>query len=571
MFKGGPTMQRALSLAGNFEGQEKTDFLVNIATADPAATEETLSNIEHFRKLTGVFTDPNDKVVVDAMMSFAVDVKNADIINDIKDNFDELGREKTIDLNVVERVNGKPVKDAIIAGGYEKQFDKLDKTGKARFTTEMETLLAMKGDPAVVTAFNAWAALPENAGKSMEHYFAFQADRIVTLGVDLEVAPGEAEEDAADDSGPAASWLDQYVKDVRDASKGNQALTTGITASGNALKNFGKSSGQLFGLFTQLKKAGASSNIIESALGGDEETTKALIDTKTGKLKAGAQQIFDGINKVVAAQKKIDWLRLGEYEKLGRYNDMYNANLEVIKLTEDKINKKYDARIKALDTINSLNEKNAQQQQSTLTLASALSRGDIAAAAAAAIEKKKQDTQLAIEDQKKVLQSAREIELKGIVENVNGVLLTREQIEARILTNTSRITRNKAAELETMIRIGEQAERIYGSSNSNPTVQTKARGGMIMPQRFAFGGGVFGTDTVPAMLTPGEFVIRKSAVDAIGVGNLNALNSGASVGESVYNYSITVNANSSDASGIADAVLREVQRIDSRRIRSSAI
>ena len=35
-----------------------------------------------------------------------------------------------------------------------------------------------------------------------------------------------------------------------------------------------------------------------------------------------------------------------------------------------------------------------------------------------------------------------------------------------------------------------------------------------------------GTDTVPAMLTPGEFVVRKSAVDKIGVGTLSALNNG---------------------------------------------
>ena len=32
------------------------------------------------------------------------------------------------------------------------------------------------------------------------------------------------------------------------------------------------------------------------------------------------------------------------------------------------------------------------------------------------------------------------------------------------------------------------------------------------------------TDTVPAMLTPGEFVIRKDAVDAIGVDKLNLMN-----------------------------------------------
>jgi len=48
----------------------------------------------------------------------------------------------------------------------------------------------------------------------------------------------------------------------------------------------------------------------------------------------------------------------------------------------------------------------------------------------------------------------------------------------------------------------------------------------------ADGGSIFkpkGTDTVPAMLTPGEFVIRKSAVDKVGVGALQAINDGAGV------------------------------------------
>lgn len=35
-----------------------------------------------------------------------------------------------------------------------------------------------------------------------------------------------------------------------------------------------------------------------------------------------------------------------------------------------------------------------------------------------------------------------------------------------------------------------------------------------------------GTDTVPAMLTPGEFVMRKSAVDKYGVGFMSAINGG---------------------------------------------
>ncbi len=57
--------------------------------------------------------------------------------------------------------------------------------------------------------------------------------------------------------------------------------------------------------------------------------------------------------------------------------------------------------------------------------------------------------------------------------------------------------------------------------------EPNARGGLV--QAFANGGSVFqprGTDTVPAMLTPGEFVIRKSAVDKIGASTLSAINNG---------------------------------------------
>jgi hypothetical protein len=103
-----------------------------------------------------------------------------------------------------------------------------------------------------------------------------------------------------------------------------------------------------------------------------------------------------------------------------------------------------------------------------------------------------------------------------------------------------------------------------------------ANGGSVVPRYFEFGGFTKqGTDTIPAMLTPGEFVMKKSAVDSIGVQELSRMNTGGkdamSGGESVYNYSITVNANSSDSSDIADKVLREIQRIDSQRIRSSNI
>jgi hypothetical protein len=94
-------------------------------------------------------------------------------------------------------------------------------------------------------------------------------------------------------------------------------------------------------------------------------------------------------------------------------------------------------------------------------------------------------------------------------------------------------------------------------------------GGMVAPKYFADGGDVRGTDTVPAMLTPGEFVIRKSAVDQVGVDSLRAINSGASIGETVYNnYELNVNVRSdANPNDIARTVISQIRQIDSQRAR----
>jgi plasmid maintenance system killer protein len=93
-------------------------------------------------------------------------------------------------------------------------------------------------------------------------------------------------------------------------------------------------------------------------------------------------------------------------------------------------------------------------------------------------------------------------------------------------------------------------------------------GGMV-PKYFAAGGLSRGTDIVPAMLTPGEFVINKNAASEIGINNLNRLNNGESVGGSVYNYSVGINVTNADANAndIARAVMGQIKYIDSQRIR----
>jgi hypothetical protein len=53
---------------------------------------------------------------------------------------------------------------------------------------------------------------------------------------------------------------------------------------------------------------------------------------------------------------------------------------------------------------------------------------------------------------------------------------------------------------------------------------TPVRSNLKKPETRATGGGISGSDTVPALLTPGEFVINKKAASQIGAANLNRMN-----------------------------------------------
>jgi hypothetical protein len=165
-------------------------------------------------------------------------------------------------------------------------------------------------------------------------------------------------------------------------------------------------------------------------------------------------------------------------------------------------------------------------------------------------------------------------------------------------------------------------------------VKKYAGGGMVKPSYFAKGGkvgyypmgglipykadgGMFksvNTDTSPAMLTPGEFVVKRSAVEKFGVQNLKNINNGtygntlsrgfnqpvypeisrdytsANVGggvftgsdvaesntqvdNSVYNYSLSVNVEGTNASPdqIANVVMRKLQDFGSQRVRGQVL
>ena len=112
---------------------------------------------------------------------------------------------------------------------------------------------------------------------------------------------------------------------------------------------------------------------------------------------------------------------------------------------------------------------------------------------------------------------------------------------------------------------------VYNGSTFIPP-QYKSMGGII--KHFSMGGFARGTDTVPAMLTPGEFVMSKYAVDSHGLDTMKAMNKGQATSGAVYNntYTLTVNAKTdANPNDIAQAVMSTIKRVDDRRIKGVSL
>ena len=89
-------------------------------------------------------------------------------------------------------------------------------------------------------------------------------------------------------------------------------------------------------------------------------------------------------------------------------------------------------------------------------------------------------------------------------------------------------------------------------------VQGYNMGGYVNPQSFSGGGYV---DTVPAMLTEGEFVMSRRAVDSIGVENLNRMNREGTAGQNInINISGNVMSRNFTESEIIPAIKDAVRR-----------
>ena len=397
----------------------------------------------------------------------------------------------------------------------------------------------------------------------------------------------------------------------------------------------------------------------------------AIYGAGTDKEKA---LLTTAINNAITKQQKSQTLING-YQK--QISGIQKTQTNIANL-EQKINDKYDARLQQLEKVKKLNDQINQAQQDQLSLAEALNKGDIGAAARAAQQMQQNDVQRALDNQQTALQDARQRELKPLQAQSQNAQSQIDTLNSKIQDATLNVdnvtiqipkplqgkyeqkSSNFTADLPGFfawmgdrfanafnpgansnqlvpgeVRAGKKGKTNYdwvdsllnflsvigvtsatggyitgpgtGTSDSIPARLSNgeyviranavkkigvdaldklnyadrfANGGYVMP-KFAMGGYAMGTDTVPAMLTPGEFVIKKSAVDRIGTATLNKINgyadggmvggSSTSVGDSVYNYSINVNVRSdANPNDIARAVMTQIKQIDNHRVRGSA-
>ena len=425
--------------------------------------------------------------------------------------------------------------------------------------------------------------------------------------------------------------------------------------------------------------------------------------------------------------------------------DDLQAELDRISYKEEDINKRYQERFESLDKIKQINDQISAQQKSQLSVADALSQGDIAGAARAAQEARAAAAERALSNEQKMLEQAKQTEIDALTAQTG---MTREQIETRVrdlkmqilnieetmlepaqraltllerqekkeresltvlgrtraeweaIKNKIELAKVNSKEYEDAIKLAlkvvddiveawkeiEKPKRtehtivtyhqdVYGDSNlgasgdpsgggpGSPTgpgtgpagsaaaaaaasasaqARQATQAKKTMPQRYAeamaaglsaaaresvamakqaydnsLGGKVIGyvpgsqgvpklskpaaasvqtglynvlitklksagfnrgglvpgmgdTDTIRAMLTPGEFVIRKSAVEAYGASTMKDINNGTFESGSVYNYSVNLNVKSeSDADTIANVVIKKIQGIEDKRIRGN--
>jgi TP901 family phage tail tape measure protein len=311
--------------------------------------------------------------------------------------------------------------------------------------------------------------------------------------------------------------------------------------------------------------------VLKLAAEGAAMSTQLLADAAVGNEKAIKH--LEDLDKLEKSKNK----RIRQQEKIIQGISQQQQNLQK---EERNLNDTYDERIKALERINQLQEQTAKQKQNQLDLADALSRGDVFAAAQAMQKIRADQAALALEQQKNILVDEKDKKAKAIQNKADSLDDALSSARAKIGDINAEQGKEykseiNAATIEQMYKgvpgklwnilnwqtyfadeqtkykefskyiAGDPGARgniagtlgfmgslgplnpvgtlltsglgIYSAVKGNKET-TKAAGGYIS------GPGSGTSDSIPARLSNGEYVLRAKAVDALGVDTLDMLN-----------------------------------------------
>lgn len=304
-------------------------------------------------------------------------------------------------------------------------------------------------------------------------------------------------------------------------------------------------------------------------------------------------------------------------------NAVRDAQNAIDQATIDDINEKYDKQLNIIDQISQHQQAIANLERGRLTVANALSTGDIAAAAAAAQEHRNNMAAFAQDQMRNQLENQQKAATSALQDQINARMRESRDIQNQIALLTAQANLDQAAaigaiqaendeimttegyiaaanaELET--RNGLLAQ---GLATLQATVAAAAALAANVPQptepvappqikvggpaykakaakppkkkKKAFGGlvpGIGNSDSVHTMLTPGEFVIRKAQAAKFGP-TLRDINAGSFKGGAINggnvnidNIIFQINGANLNERDVADIAVRKMRTLDAATIR----
>lgn len=411
--------------------------------------------------------------------------------------------------------------------------------------------------------------------------------------------------------------------------RGNQSLAQAAEALGVSLEDIANK------LANSKDYDKAVANIIK--MGNAAKAAKEYMDAlamsdtqRTTQRISNNDQRISNLQALAAAKG-----RQGVQEKFGKSqsvieaeNAVSDAQNAIAQAQIDDINEKYDKQLNILDQIGQHQQAIANLERGRMSVANALSQGDIAAAASAAQQQRNDMAQFARDQMRNQLENQQKAATAQLQQQINDRMRVTRDYQNQIALITAEANANQAvaigdiqaqsdgwmtaggyvtdmnAELErqngilalTTAQLQAAVQAQAQLLNVNPPTLPPASGtGKRMSMSVgsgkggggkghkgkgkgkAFGGfipGVGNSDSVPTMLTPGEFVVRKAAAAKFGPMlkdmNYGSFQTGDALGGGdvkIDNVVFNINGANLNEREVADIAVRKMHSLNSATIR----